>query len=199
MELLDVLFGYAVSITSLLSLCATFFIVSKNIKKKQIFEYFLWFALLGVFVLSVISFFFVYPLPYFLVIIVVVFTIIHYLLKACRFISYPLLNVLLLFGMEAAKAPGNTWGLGGLPFGVLLIIFVLLLKLLDHLLYRHYSYKGILDIITGCISFVLIITFGFTSNEWTHWLQISTRKGLIVLSAVLIIEGVIMFYKEHKK
>ncbi|MBS9767919.1 MAG: hypothetical protein KGV44_10330 [Flavobacteriaceae bacterium] len=191
-------FKDTVSIASFLSLCATIFIVNTKIKKLRIVEWVLWLCLLGLLIFSVMLGFVVHPLPTILVVIVVVFLIIRYLLAVYKFISYPLLNILLLLGMEMAKDPGNTWGMGALPFGVLLIIFVLLLKLLDLFSYRQFYYNGIVDMVTGAISFGLIAFLGFITNEWTFDTQIYTRYGVLALSAILIIEGIIMFWKDCK-
>lgn len=197
-ELLELLFPNAVSIFAFLSLCGTILIVNIKINKLQIFQ---WALLLGLFVLIFFSIklgFVVYPLPIIFVIIGVVFIIIRYFLIAYRFILYPLLNIILLFGIEMAKSPGNTWGMGALPFGVFLIMFILLLKLLERFSYRQFYYYSIVDIVTGVISCGLIAIFGFHTNEWTWHTQIYTRYGLLALSTILIIEGIIMFWKDYK-
>ncbi len=97
-----------------------------------------------------------------------------------------------------AKDAGNTWGMGTLPFGVLLIISVLLLKSLERFSYRQFYYDGIVDVVTGGISCGLIAIFGFETNEWTWDTQIYTRYGVLALSSALIIEGIIMLWQDYK-
>ncbi len=197
-ELSQLLFSNAVSIATCFSLCGAIFIVNTQSKKLQIFEWCLWLGLFALFVFSLMLGFMVYPLPVILVIIVVVFLVVRYFFVTYRFILYPLLNIVLLFGMEMAKDAGNTWGMGALPFGVLLIIFVLLLKSLERFSYRQFYYDGIVDVVTGGISCGLIVIFGFETNEWTWDTQIHTRYGVLALSSVLIIEGIIIFWKGYK-
>ncbi len=194
-EFAELLFKHAVSIAAFSSLVTTIFIVNTKLKTLRIFEWALWLGISALLFFSIMLGFMAHGLLAVLVAIVVTFLIIRYLLITYKLILYPLLNILLLLGMEMAKDPGNTWGMGALPLGMLLIMFVLLLKLLERFSYRQFYYDGVIDIVTGAISLGLIATLGFHTNEWTWDTQIYTRYGVLALSTVLIIEGIILFWK----
>ncbi len=197
-EVIEILLQNAVSLFACFSFCGAIFIVNTKSQKLRIFEFILWLGVLALFVFSVMLTFIVYPLPVILIVIIALFLAVRYFFSTYRFILYPLLNIILLLGMEMAKDAGNTRGMGALPFGVLLVAFVLLLKLLERFSYRQFYYNGVVDIITGCISCGLILILGFRTNEWTWNMEIHTRYGLIALSVILIIEGGILFWKGYK-
>lgn len=120
-------------------------------------------------------------------------------LKIYSLLQYVLTMTLLLLAIELTKASYNTWGSGSIYFGIFMLTFLIPLRHLTRELYeRHFTY-GILELLSGLISISLILVLGFSTSEFNTESVFIIRKGLILLSVSLLLEGILLIYKGYRK
>ncbi len=115
--------------------------------------------------------------------------------------SYLFNLIFLLFGLEALKSAGGTWGNSNLDFGLYAVLSgFFILQVLTYLCESNFLY-GISKLLSGVISTVIIIIWGLSRGDdsWVGDREVFSREILIFVTASLIIEGLLLTYKARKE
>lgn len=115
--------------------------------------------------------------------------------------SYLFNLIFLLFGLEALKSAGGTWGNSNLDFGLYAVLSgFFILQVLTYLCESNFFY-GISKLLSGVISTVIIIVWGLSRGDdsWVGDREVFSREILIFVTASLIIEGLLLIYKARRE
>ncbi len=120
-------------------------------------------------------------------------------LQRYTLVNYIIIMAFLLFAIELAKVSYNTWGSGTIYFGAFMIVLLFPLRFLTREMYKQPFAYGLIELLTGLTSITIIGINGFSHSEFNGESVDIIRNGLVLLSIVMIIEGVLLFYKHYKK
>ncbi len=119
-------------------------------------------------------------------------------LKRYAIVQYVLVMAFLLLAIEMAKASFNTWGSGPVYPGIFMIVFLVPLRHLTRKISPVPFVYGGLDFLIGLSSMSFILVFGFSESMFNGDSIPVIRKGLVLLSMTLAVEGVLFLCKDYR-